>query len=142
MSRSNYSDDLDQQDLAVWRGQVASATRGKRGQALLLDLLHALDEMPEKVLIADALTDTDGDHCVLGVLGAKRGIPITNLDPEDTVAVGDAFNIAHQLSAEIVYINDEAGRYDETPQQRWVRVRNWVIDQIQPQPINKESSHE
>jgi hypothetical protein len=32
MSRSGYSDDND--DVALWRGRVASATRGKRGQAV------------------------------------------------------------------------------------------------------------
>ena len=53
MSRSGYTDDLDD-DLAMgrWRGMVASATRGRRGQKLLTDLLAALDAMPEKALVA------------------------------------------------------------------------------------------
>jgi|ERR1700738_285361 len=136
MSRSNYSDDLDSWVLIKWRGQVVSAIRGKRGQSLLLDLLEALDEMPEKILIAEALVNTDGDHCVLGVLGNKRGLPISELDPEDPEQVAEAFGIAHQLAAEIVYINDEAGNWQETPQQRWSRVRRWVAEQIQPVAVD------
>ena len=56
MSRSGYHDDLDD-PLAHgrWRARVASATRGKRGQKLLRDLLAALDAMPEKRLIADEI---------------------------------------------------------------------------------------
>lgn len=135
MSRSNYSDDIDQWDLIKWRGQVASAIRGKRGQLLLCELLEAMDAMPEKLLIAGELVNEEGDHCALGLVGAKRGLPIDAIDPEDTIAVGEAFNIAHQLAAEIVYINDEWGCYDETPQQRWQRVRGWVVSHIQPIPV-------
>lgn len=42
MSRSGYSEELDQWDLIRWRGQVASAIRGKRGQAFLRAMLAAL----------------------------------------------------------------------------------------------------
>lgn len=55
MSRSGYVDDMDVDDALAhgrWRAQVASATRGKRGQKLLRDLLSALDAMPEKRLVA------------------------------------------------------------------------------------------
>jgi len=55
VSRSGYSDDLDNWDLIKWRGQVASATRGKRGQKLLTDLLAALNAMSEHSLIAHEL---------------------------------------------------------------------------------------
>lgn len=60
MSRSDYSEDLDMWDLIRWRGQVASAIRGKRGQKLLRDLAAALDAMPVKALIADELQTEDG----------------------------------------------------------------------------------
>ena len=40
MSRSGYCDELEQSELAMWRGQVASAIRGKRGQAFLVELLN------------------------------------------------------------------------------------------------------
>lgn len=63
MSRSGYIDELDQWDLIRYRGQVASAIRGKRGQAFLRDLLAALDAMPEKRLIAGTFERDDGDMC-------------------------------------------------------------------------------
>lgn len=132
MSRSNYSDELDDSELGLWRGAVVSAIRGRRGQSLLRDLLTALDEMPEKVLIADALVSEDGDHCVLGVLGQKRGVPLRDLDAEDSEAVAKTFGIADALAREIVYVNDEAGDWRETPQERWSRVRRWVANQITP----------
>ena len=48
MSRSGYSDDAE--NVAMWRGQVANATRGRRGQKLLRDMVAALDAMPDKRL--------------------------------------------------------------------------------------------
>jgi hypothetical protein len=45
MSRSGYSDDLDPLALGRWRGRVASAMRGKRGQAFLREMLAAMDAM-------------------------------------------------------------------------------------------------
>ena len=56
MSRAGYCDDFeDNLELGRWRAQVRSATRGKRGQKLLRDLLGALDAMPEKRLVSDVL---------------------------------------------------------------------------------------
>lgn len=56
MSRSGYCDDFeDALAHGRWRAQVASATRGKRGQKLLKDMLAALDAMPEKRLVAGVL---------------------------------------------------------------------------------------
>lgn len=56
MSRAGYCDDLDDPlEHGRWRAQVRSATRGKRGQKLLRDLLDALDAMPEKRLVKDVL---------------------------------------------------------------------------------------
>lgn len=43
MSRSGYNDySIDNWDLIRWRGQVASAIKGKRGQAFLRELIEAL----------------------------------------------------------------------------------------------------
>lgn len=107
MSRSGYTDEEDfPGQLAMWRGRVASAIRGKRGQALLRDLLVALDAMPEKRLIATEL-QADGEFCALGVLGAQRGIDLAKLDPEDPHQVAEAFGIAACMAQEIVYENDE-----------------------------------
>lgn len=134
MSRSGYSDDGDiyMWDLIRYRGQVASAIKGKRGQAFLRDLLAALDAMPEKRLIADDLQDERGDVCTIGALGARRGHDLTQLDPHDHIDLGNRFDIARQLVAEIEYENDDGGDvgWSETPEQRWARMRAWVAGQI------------
>jgi len=128
MSRSGYSDDCE--DIGLWRGAVQSATFGKRGQKFLSDLLVALDAMQDKRLIADELVTADGSYCAIGVLGAARGLDMTKLDPEDRYAVADAFNIAPALAAEIVFENDERWTLDNSPENRWIRMRQWVSDQI------------
>ena len=126
MSRSGYSDDCDGWALIRWRGAVTSAMRGKRGRDLLLELRDALDAMPEKVLIAHELVDATGSFCTLGVIGQARGRPLKDIDPEDSDQVAKLFDIAPALAKEIVFENDEAAWYDETPQQRWTRMRAWV----------------
>lgn len=106
MSRSGYSDDCDQWDLIRWRGAVNSAIRGKRGQAFLRELAAAMDAMPDKRLIADEL-QADGAFCTLGVIGAARGVDMSNLDPYDRGRVAGMFNVAEALAAEIMYENDD-----------------------------------
>jgi hypothetical protein len=133
MSRSGYSDDLDHWALIRWRGAVNASIKGARGQKLLRELATAMDAMPEKVLIADDLVDVEGDACALGVVGRARGIDLAAIDPEDPPQVAQAFDIANALAQEIVYINDECGGYLETPAQRWVRVRNWVDENLKPE---------
>lgn len=147
MSRHGYNDDIDQWALIKWRGQVASAIRGKRGQRLLIDLVQALDAMPEKVLIAEKLIDhEDGDAvCALGAVGVKRGLVMDKLDPEESETVAEAFDIAEQLACEITYVNDEGGhhywRRDETPEERWRRVRAWAVRHIQPVPVENANEN-
>ncbi len=136
MSRSGYNDNIDEWALIRWRGQVASATRGKRGQKLLSDLLAALDAMPEKVLIANELEE-DGGVCALGALGRERGIDMAKLDPEEPEQVAAAFDIAPPLAQEIVYMNDDW--HNETPEHRWKRMREWIASQIKA-PIVAEGS--
>ena len=108
MSRSGYTDDCDDMwGLIRWRGAVAAAIRGKRGQQALREILAALDAMPSKALAAESLVTTDGEFCTLGALGAKRGVDMSQLDPDDPDAVAKAFCIAPALVKEIVYENDE-----------------------------------
>lgn len=132
MSRSGYSDDCDGWSLIRWRGAVLSATRGARGQALLRDLLAALDAMPIKSLVADSLVTADGEFCALGALGAARGIDMSKLDPEDRESVAAAFGIAPALAAEIMFENDEDFWRPATNdnERRWLRMREWVASQI------------
>jgi hypothetical protein len=127
MSRSGYSDELEPWDLIRWRGQVASAIRGKRGQKLLRDLVAALDAMPVKRLIACELESADGEVCALGALGKARGIDMENLDPEEPEQVAGVFDIAPQLAQEIVYEND---KYSGTAEHRHDRMRRWAASLI------------
>lgn len=106
MSRSGYSDDCAGWSLIRWRGAVNSAIKGKRGQEFLRELAAAMDAMPEKRLIADEL-QADGGFCTIGVLGHARGLDMTSVDPYDREQVGQVFDIAPALAAEIVFENDE-----------------------------------
>ncbi len=129
--RHGYSEDLDHQDLAMWRGRVMSAIRGKRGQKLLLDLRDALDAMPEKRLITKDLVREDGDVCALGCVGKMRGVAdIDTIDPEAHEALAERFNVAECMVQEIEYVNDEYGPHNQTPAQRWERMRRWCDKNI------------
>jgi hypothetical protein len=131
MSRSGYIDDYydDWQVINVWRGAVSSSIRGKRGQAFLRELIDALDAMPKKRLVAHDLKNDEG-VCALGCVGVSRGLNVDALDPDDWNGLATAFNIAAPLVREIEYENDEAGAWNDTPEKRWTRVRNWAARQI------------
>ena len=129
MSRSGYSDDCSGWDQICWRGAVKSALKGRRGQAFLVELRDALDAMPGKRLIANSL-EVEGEFCTLGVIGVKRGIDMAALDPDDREAVGGAFGISPAMASEIVFMNDEACWQKESPEQRWLRMRDWVESNI------------
>lgn len=130
MSRSGYTEDLEMWDLIRWRGAVSSAIRGRRGRKLLEETFAALDAMPEKRLIAHELIDESGDRCALGVVGRARGIDVSIIDPDDYERVAAALDIAEALARELVYVNDEATFVDETPEDRWRRVRAWVEETL------------
>jgi hypothetical protein len=155
MSRSGYSDDCDDYWQHIrWRGAVASAMRGKKGQAFLKELLAALDAMPRKRLIPNELevtvppevwivddrgtVYTENSVCALGQLGQTRNMDLSKLDPEDYGGVAGAFDVNEKIIQEIVYTNDESflgtysgGRYyPVTPEERWRKVRAWVANQI------------
>ncbi len=138
MSRSGYSDDCDGYELAMYRGVIASATRGKRGQRFFVDLVGALDALPEKALIASELQTKEGAVCALGALAKHKGLPISEDDTYDHDALGEKFDIARQLAAEVMFENDEARAWvyadgkghPETPEERWKRVRAWAAAQI------------
>jgi hypothetical protein len=129
MNRAGYSEDCDGWELIMWRGAVSSAIRGKRGQAFLREMLAALDAMPVKELISDALEEENGQRCALGVVGAARGLDMGAIDPHDRDSVAAAFGIAPALAAEIAYENDNNYRHSD-PADRWFTVRAWVAGQI------------
>jgi hypothetical protein len=131
MSRSNYTYDVDDQWQAImYRGAVISAMRGARGQKLLKDIVVALDALPEPKLIAEEL-EADGCFCTLGAVANLRGVSFSRLNEYYAPHhVSKPLNIASALAAEVMYMNDEAGMYDETPESRWSRMRNWAQERI------------
>jgi hypothetical protein len=130
MSRSGYTDEWENTwDMIRWAGARKSAIRGRRGQAFFRDLIAALDAMPEKALIAEEL-ELDGQVCALGALGRQRGMDMQELDPEEPKQVAAAFGISETLARETVYINDEDGPREDTPERRWKRVREWAERQL------------
>jgi hypothetical protein len=148
MSRAGYSDDGEQWDLIKWRGQVASAMRGRRGQAFFREMVEALDALPEKRLIKDALLADASEKpafippnvsrgeavCAIGAVGLRRGVDMNSLDPEDYDGIARAFRITHQLVQEIEYMNDEVG-WNEMPEARWVRMRKWIVSKLDPHTL-------
>jgi hypothetical protein len=158
MSRSGYHDDDgdDTWGLIRWRGAVASALRGSRGQAFLRELVTALDAMPEKRLASESLVTADGEFCTLGVVGSARGVELKVLDPEDWTAVAKAFGLSEAMVREIVFENDEyingwewvwveicgpMRRYEQhkrsiripitnAAERRWKHMRDWAQENI------------
>jgi len=129
VSRSGYSDDLDVLQLGRWRGIIRSASKGQRGQAFFRSLVEALDAMPDKRLGKDDMVDDSGCMCSLAALAKHRGSDPDRLNPYDYKSLGQEFNIAHQLAREVMYHNDQGTWKRETPEDRWLRMRNWAAEQ-------------
>lgn len=138
MSRSGYSDDCEDPLAAGrWRAAVKSAINGRRGQAFLRELAVAMDAMPVKELITEELVDDNGGCCTMGVVCKARGIDVTNYNPDEPEVVSSLIGIAPAMAQEIAYENDECGFVynsgrprDETPAERWTRMRNWVAKNL------------
>jgi hypothetical protein len=112
MSRSGYTDDNDDPFAhGRWRQAVRRSIEGKRGQALLHELIEALDAMEDKRLFPGSFATAVGEFCTLGVLGARRGTKMDDLGDDDdgcdTHVVGQRFGIAPAMAAEIMFMNDE-----------------------------------
>jgi hypothetical protein len=103
--------------------------------------------MPTKRLIAGNIQDASGQVCALGALDPTA--PKYDDDEWDGEWDGHArklavhFRIAPALASEIVYMNDEYESWrlrDETPEQRWTRMRAWVEAQILPdEPVSVDA---
>jgi hypothetical protein len=135
MSRSGYVDAWGPWS-NLWRGAIASAFRGKRGQAFLREMLVALDAMPEKALVDSALEE-GGSVCAIGAVGKARGLDMSKVDPDDYDTVAGKFGIATSMAREIAYENDEGAWDIETPEQRWVRMRTWIVKEIRKSDLGK-----
>ena len=146
MSRHGFTDYYDFEDdpnlaMGRWAGRVKSALRGQRGQDFLRRLIAALDAMQVKELHPNNLA---GDCvCAMGALARAETILTRDLqdeldDPDGdhewaTEVMGDRLNIAPSLAREVAYENDE-GAWDETPAQRWARMRCWAAKRLRATP--------
>ena len=139
MSRSGYTELDDTWAAYMWRGRVAFAIRGKRGQRLLREMIEALDAMREKALVSGVLVEPGTDNCcAMGAVLLKRGTPEPwNLEG-DNGAIANAVGVPECLVQEIEYENDEGGWRKETPEQRWIRMRTWAARHL----LAMESAHE
>jgi len=135
VSRSGLVDDYENDWSQIrWRGQVASAIRGKRGQAFLRDLIAALDAMPQKRLIANDIVVVDEvsqetNVCALGSVLLRRGVPTGFIDPDDDdhrEELAGYLNIAPALVSEVEWLNDD-GLWGPTPEERWQFIRDWAV---------------
>lgn len=136
MSRSGYSEDGDYSLANLWPNIVDRAIKGKRGQAFLHELAKALDEMPEKKLIAGDLVTETGEVCAIGAVCKARGLDTSKVDIHDRYEVGKLVGIAPTLAAEIEFHNDDDFGYrrDVTPEERWSIMRKWVASQLYSHP--------
>jgi hypothetical protein len=138
MSRSGYDEDYDCEDNTayLYRGAVTSALKGRRGQAFLHEMLQAMAALPEKKLIDHDL-QRDGAFCAIGTVGKARGIDMTGIDPENIERVARMFGIAESMAREIVYMNDEFLWANETPEQRFERMRKWIESELYEKPATQ-----
>jgi hypothetical protein len=139
VSRSGYSEECDDLwALIRWRGAVASAIRGRRGQAFIEECLAALDALPEPRLESSVLVSETG-CCAMGAVAKHRGLDVSGVDPWDREQVASTFGIAEALAAEIAHENDNGDwhRHD-TPEQRFARVRAWLVSLRAPQGTGGE----
>ena len=100
-----------------------------------------MDAMQVKRLVTEEL-QAEGEFCTLGVVGNARNLDMSVIDPDDSQAVADKFGLAEAMVREIVWENDEhpgvyglradgtTGWRPETPEERWIRMREWVEAQI------------
>lgn len=127
MSRSGYSDDCE--NLQLWRSNVDRAIKGKKGQEFFRELLAALDALPTKRLIPHELVSEDGECCALGAVALARNLDVAAVDESEPEEVAAALGIRSMLAQEVAYMNDEYQRLN-TPEERWQRIRNWVVSNL------------
>lgn len=141
MSRANYSDDSGNWALIRWRGAVAAAIRGKRGQAFLRELIACLDRHPRKELLSGRFADDDGLFCALGLVANERGLRAKGLTTE---SVAKALDIAPAMAQEIMFENDDVmnrhsvhvSESEAYRRKLWARIREWASSNL-IEPMDK-----
>lgn len=142
MSRSGYADEWDDSDeelektIALWRAEIKEAVEGESGQAFLREMLGAMDALPAKRLIPFNLVAHTGETCALGSVCVARGLDVTDIEMDDEenpdvhYQVAEVLKVPHALACEVMWANDDAGKYDETPEERFARMRLWIEKRV------------
>lgn len=109
------------------------------GRAFLHELLAALDAMPQRRLRKGALVGPYANHaqgarmgdvCALGCVAKARGVA-ERIDPfSGAKVVGALLNLNPWMTRAIMEMNDAGGPANETPEQRFARMRSWVSNLI------------
>lgn len=132
MSRSGYSDDCEHGDL--YRANVDRAINGKRGQAFLVEMADAMDAMTIKRLIQGELITSNRECCAIGSVCMSRGIDTSEISIDDTELIANTVGISRAMVSEIECVNDDDFDFysddQETPEKRWIRIREWVNQKI------------
>lgn len=144
MNRAGYIDDFvdDLWYHIRWRGAVASAIRGKRGQAFLRELVDSLESMDKKELVSEEL-QCPGGVCALGRVAQVRGIDWSGMDPfGNNDVIASELGIADALAREIEYVNDyswgcpeyKKGSIEDWERKqrewRWTTVHSWACRKL------------
>ena len=99
--------------------------------------------MPVKELIAGEVVRDEAHVCAIGAVAVARKADVSKLDIYDGDEVGRMFGITSVLAREIAYENDEHRSYnyeahrfqEETPAERWTRMRAWVAANLTKEPV-------
>lgn len=143
---SRFSDDWEEAfpgQAFLWEHNQRLALSGRRGQAFLAEVEAALLALPDERL-TDEFAD-NGMVCALGAV-AKRRMMADGALPEqaqNTLEHAEVFDqleiqwyaqehfgITGALAAAIAWENDE-GRHETDPHDRWLRMLQWVREQRQ-----------
>lgn len=146
------NDDWDEEfpgQSELWWANQARSFRGKKGTAMLLDLLDALRALPIPRLISGRLADERGGVCAVGALaayrrskaGEDRAAVLAELarltsddgdtchDEQETINAGVSVGLSTTLSIMLASMNDDAWWRLE-PGERYRRCLEWVETEL------------
>jgi hypothetical protein len=93
------------------------------------EVAEALDNMEPKLLVAHKLVDERG-FCALGATARRRGFAVEDFEFLDEDEVPDWLGITPALADEVAKVNDLEA-VDLTPEDRFLRVRRWIAEQLE-----------
>lgn len=114
--------------------KISRAIGSDRGQLFLQELLTAMDALERPRLVGMVLEcnpdPVDGycDVCALGSVGRLRGIDMLS-DERLSTDLQEMFGISLGMLFAVTDTNDSYP-LEETPEQRFTRVRSWVESEI------------